>query len=141
MPLTLMASLFWKPAVSEAEGAVPDSAVAPVIEAGVACWSFSDAPVTEPDVETRSGGWTAVMVVVVVVPDVVVVAVPAAAEKPKPASAARAVADEAETEKVAALGLLIVIAPPSMLEGVVVPVIVSIAESRLPTVPVVVLMT
>jgi hypothetical protein len=82
-------------------------------------------------------------VVAVVVPDDVVVAVPAAEEKPNAANAACALgsADEAEIEKLAALGVLIVTAPPSMLEGVVVPVIESIAESKLPTVPDVVLMT
>ena len=43
-------------------------------------------------------------------------------------------------EKLAALSVCSVMAPPSMLEGVEVPVIVSIADSRLPTVPVVGLM-
>ena len=63
-----------------------------------------------------------------------VVAVPLAEEKPNAASAACAVGDEAVIEKLAALGVLIVMAPPSIDEGVVVPVIESIAETSVPTV-------
>lgn len=79
---------------------------------------------------------------VMLVPLPVVVAVPLAEEKPSAASAACAVGsvDKAEIEKLAALGVLIVTAPPLIDEGVVVPVIESIAESKLPTVPVVGLM-
>lgn len=128
VPLTLMASPFWKPAGSEAEPAAPDNAVPLAIGSGVVSWSTAAAPVTEPEVETRNGGCGAVMVV----PD---------GPKPNAASAFCAVEDEAEIENPAALGVLIVTAPPSMLDGVVVPVIESIAESRFPTVPDVVLMT
>lgn len=137
VPLTAMASPLAKPVESEADPAVPDSAVALVTACGEACWSTAAAPVTEPALETRSGGCTAVTVVT----PPLVVAVPAACEKPNAASAFCAVADEAEIEKLAALGALIVTAPPSMLDGVVVPVIESIADSTLPTVPDVVLMT
>jgi len=78
-----------------------------------------------------------------VVPDALAIAVPAAWEKPNAARAACAVGseDEAEIEKLAALGALIVTAPLSTDDGGVAPVIVSIAESRLPTVPEEVLMT
>ena len=76
----------------------------------------------EPD--TRSGGWGAV----IVVPD---------GPKPKAASALFAFAVPPEIEKLAALGVFSVTAPPSIEEGVVVPVIESIADSRLPTDPVV----
>lgn len=137
LPLTVIASPFAKPVESEAEGAVPDSAVALAIACGVVSWSTAAAPVTEPELETRSGGWIAVMVVT----PAVVVAVPAADEKPNAASAFCAVEDEAEIENPAALGVLIVTAPLLMLEGTVLPVIESIADSRLPTVPDVVLMT
>ena len=85
--------------------------------------------------ETRSGGWTAVMVV----PAALVVAVPAPEEKPNAPSAACAFGseDEAEIEKLAALPVFNVMAPPWIDDGVVVPVIESMAESRLPTEPVV----
>lgn len=122
VPSTVIASLFWKPAVSEAEGAVPDKAVDVVIGCGVACWSFSAAPVTEP------------------LPPVLV-AVPAACEKPNAASAPCAFGSEAkaDNEKLAAFGVLIVMAPPLIDE--VPPVIELIAESRSLTLPDVVLMT
>lgn len=74
---------------------------------------------------------------VMLVPPALVVAVPLAEEKPNAASAACAFGseDEAVIEKLAAFGVLIVTAPPPLIdEGVVVPVIESIAESRLPTV-------
>ena len=60
--------------------------------------------------------------------------------KPNDDSAVVAFAVEPVIEKLAALSVCSVMAPPSMLEGVEVPVIVSIADSRLPTVPVVGLM-
>ena len=137
VPLTLMASPFAKPVESEAEPAAPDNAVELAIACGDVSWSTAAAPVTEPALETRSGGWTADMVM----PLGDVVAVPAAEEKPNAARALCALEDEAEIENPAALGVLIVTAPPSMLEGVVVPVMESMADSRLPTVPDAVLMT
>lgn len=75
--------------------------------------------------------------VMLVPPVAVIVVLPA--EKPNAASAACAVGSEAEAEieKLATLGVLIDTAPPLIDDGVLVPVIESIAESRLPTVPVV----
>ena len=135
VPSTVMLSPFWKPFANEAEPAVPDNAVAPVMACGAACWSLTAVPLTAPALETRSGGWTALMAVVVVPPNVVEVAVPAPEEKPMAASAACTPEDVVEIEKLAALGVLIVTEPPSIDDGVAVPVIESIAESRLPTMP------
>ena len=60
---------------------------------------------------------------------------------PKPSAPRAACAfgseDEAVIEKFAASSVSSVMAPPSMLEGVEVPVIESMAESTFPTVPVV----
>src|SRR5580704_2931805 len=110
-----MASPLTKPVESEAEPTAPDSAVPLAIGCGVVSWSVEIAPVTEP------------------LPPVLV-AVPAACEKPNDASAACALGSEAkaEIEKLAAFGVLIVMAPP--LIDAVPPVIESIAESRIPTV-------
>jgi hypothetical protein len=137
VPLTVIASPLAKPVESEAEPAAPDSAVVPLIATGVVSWSNEAAPVTEPEVETRNGGWGALMVVL----PPLVVAVPAACEKPNAASAFCALDDDAEIEKLEASGALMVTAPPSTDDGVVAPVIESIADSRLPTVPDAVLMT
>ena len=79
--------------------------------------------------------------VMLVPPVAVIVVLPG--EKPNAASDACAFGseDEAVIEKPATLGVLIEMAPLALIEdGVVVPVIESIAESRLPTVPVVGLM-
>ena len=77
---------------------------------------------------TRNGGCGAVMVVV---PVALVVAVPLAEEKPNAASAACAFGSEAEAdiEKLAALPVFSVMAPPSTDEGVEGPVIESIFDS------------
>jgi hypothetical protein len=78
--------------------------------------------------------------VMLVPPAAAIVVLPGA--KPNAASAACAFGseDEAVIEKLATLGVLIETAPPVIEDGVVVPVIESIADSRLPTVPVVGLM-
>ena len=73
------------------------------------------------------------MVVVVTLPNVVLVAVPAVDENPSEPSADCVPDDEVEIEKLAALGVLIVMAPPSIDD--VPPVIELIADNRLPTVP------
>ena len=82
---------------------------------------------------TRSGGCGAVMVV----PDALLVVSAFPVPKPKAANAACAFVsvDEAVIEKLAALGVFSVMAPPSMLDGVEVPVMESIADNKLPTVP------
>jgi hypothetical protein len=130
LPFTVMTSPLTKPAESEAEPEAPTNVVELVTGCGVACWSVEAAPVTEPEVPIRNGGCTAVIVL-------------PAGPKPSAASAFFALVSEAgaEIEKLAPFGVFSVTAPLSMLEGVEVPVIESIADNRLPTVPDAVLMT
>jgi hypothetical protein len=105
----------------------------PVYQATVSAEPLTSVVAVAAGDGTRSGGCGAEMVV----PDALVVVLALPEPKPNAASAACAFesVDDAVIEKLDALGVLSVTAPPSMLEGVEVPVIESIADNRLPTVP------